>query len=65
MEIGSLRAPGLPATLNRKIECFLAAELSGVIELQVHQGVVRGYKITESGRIQGPDVDDHGNVSQD
>lgn len=63
-EFGALRAPGLPVMVLTKIAAFLAAGTTGQIVLDVKEGRVLAYKLTESGRVAG-EIDVKPNLSQD
>jgi hypothetical protein len=63
-EIGSLRAPGLPVVVLSKIATFLAAGTTGQIVLDVKEGRILAYKLTESGRV-GNEIDSNGQNGHD
>lgn len=63
-EIGALRAPGLPTVVLSKIATFLAAGTTGQIVLDVKEGRILAYKLTESGRV-GSEIDSTGQNGHD
>ena len=55
----------LPALVQQKIAAFLAAGHTGQIVLDVKEGRVLAYKLTESGRVPAGELDSNGFLPQD
>lgn len=55
----------LPPIVARKIVAFLAAGHTGQIVLDVKEGRVLAYKLTESGRVPAAELDSNAFVAQD
>lgn len=51
--------PSLPPVVWRKIAAFLAAGTTGQIVLDVKEGRILAYKLTESGRVPAGEIDSH------
>ena len=49
--VGEERPVGLPPVVVRKVAAFLAAGKTGTVELNVKEGRILAYKLTESGRV--------------
>lgn len=52
-----VRAEALPPVVRQKIAAFLAAGRTGQIVLDVKEGRVLAYKLTEAGRVPAGDAD--------
>ena len=55
----------LPSVVRQKITEFLAAGHTGQIVLDVKEGRILAYKLTEAGRVAGDRLDDHQPNGQD
>lgn len=58
------RAFGLPSVVLAKIAQFLSAGTTGQIVLDVKEGRVLAYKLTEAGRVHS-EIDRNGQPNQD
>ena len=55
----------LPPVVQRKISAFLAAGNTGKITLNVKEGRVLAYEITDTGRVSALDLDSRDGDAQD
>lgn len=54
----------MPPEVRRRIALFLAAGLTGQIILDIKQGSVLGYRLTECGRVGARQTDTRGRKAQ-
>lgn len=55
----------VPPEVRRRIALFLAAGLTGQITLDVKEGRVLAYRLTECGRVDRRRLDENGHKAQD
>lgn len=57
VSVADRRPATLPDVVARKVAAFLAAGTTGQIVLDVKEGRVLAYKLTEAGRVPASDLD--------